>query len=101
MSSISYKTKKVRDMKAEEKYKPSTSHGGSYLPREAYKEGYSDGFLDCKEEIRRESMEFEKLWQHQQGALFLKDENPTKEWKKSLAEYFYREGLKQGRSEKT
>lgn len=37
-------------------------------------------------------MNFEDLWKHQQGALFLKEENSSREWKKSLAEYFYRMG---------
>lgn len=39
---------------------------------------------------------FEWLWQHNQGALFLKDENSSLEWKKSLAEYFYNNGYDHG-----
>jgi hypothetical protein len=35
---------------------------------------------------------FEELWQYQQGALFLKAENSSLEWKKSLADFFYRKG---------
>lgn len=38
---------------------------------------------------------FELIWQHNQGALFLKQENSSLEWKKSLAEYFYRHGQKE------
>lgn len=36
--------------------------------------------------------EFEDVWKYQQGALFLKEENSSLEWKKNLAEYFYRRG---------
>lgn len=35
---------------------------------------------------------FEKIWQYQQGALFLKAENTSLEWRKSLADFFYRHG---------
>jgi len=40
----------------------------------------------------REIDGFEKHWQWQQGALFLKEENSSKEWKKSLAQFFYDQG---------
>ena len=45
---------------------------------------------------------FEKLYQHNQGALFFKDKNSSKEWKRSIAEYFYRYGAQheQKRAEK-
>lgn len=36
---------------------------------------------------------FNKIWEHQQGALFLKEEHNSLEWKKKLAEYFYEQGL--------
>jgi hypothetical protein len=36
---------------------------------------------------------FEQVWKHQQGALFLKSENSSLEWKNNLAEFFYREGF--------
>lgn len=39
---------------------------------------------------------FEKTWHYQQGALFLKEENSSLEWKKNLAEYFFRHGTVKG-----
>lgn len=37
---------------------------------------------------------FEWHWRFQQGALFLKADNHSLEWRKSLAEYFYNQGVK-------
>jgi hypothetical protein len=41
-----------------------------------------------------QAMNFEKLWEHNQGALFFKSENSSLEWKKNIAEYFFRHGAK-------
>lgn len=44
----------------------------------------------------KEAWDFEKTWQYQQGALFLKEENSSLEWKKNLAEFFFRQGALYG-----
>lgn len=44
----------------------------------------------------KEAWDFEKTWQYQQGALFLKEENSSLEWKKCLAEFFFRQGALYG-----
>lgn len=38
--------------------------------------------------------DFEEMWSLQQGALFLKEENSSKEWKRSIADYFAGWGVK-------
>lgn len=37
-------------------------------------------------------MDFERLWEHNQGAIFLKNENSGLEWKREIAQYFFRHG---------
>jgi hypothetical protein len=42
---------------------------------------------------------FRKLLELNRGALFFKDENSSKEWKHSIADYFYRHGWQNARSQ--
>ena len=44
---------------------------------------------------------FRKLWEYQQGALFLKEENSSLEWRKTLAEYFYESGFYEAKEEQS
>lgn len=46
-----------------------------------------------------EKRDFEWHWKWQQGALFLKEENVAREWRKSIADFFYHSGRKDGFNE--
>lgn len=46
--------------------------------------------------MNKNTNDFEWLWEHNKGALFLKEENSSLEWKKSLANYFYYNGFDHG-----
>lgn len=45
-------------------------------------------------------LSFEKLWEHNQGAMFLKEKYDSLAMKKSLADYFYRHGYQASQAEK-
>ncbi len=47
-------------------------------------------------DVKPKAMDFYKLWDHNQGAVFLKQDENSLEMKKSLAHYFFRHGQQYG-----
>lgn len=83
-------------------YDQQSKCGTSPTPEEIARWAFDEGRRSGDEKLNhayhqyrdRFLKDFEAEWGFQQGALFLKEENSDKEWRKSLADYFARWGLK-------